>query len=676
MSETQHHLQPRALAPRRLEQSETLQTLNQWRGVLLNYFRRCQYNSYFLRSGLTWDTSVNHGFVAPETTGLKRSAAVLAEDLDGLFDSIASYLPFDYIADKLKTETTCMTDVWNIIYEVYDAEVSTTHYLDYATMSRNPQETYRNYYNRLVGFVRQHLPKSAITAEGVTSPRAGEVMSIALLDSIAIHWLLSIDRQLINIVKTEFSSQLKTKRLSQMIKPIATNIDELLARYGNRDTVSPIHINDTESPRTVHSTARPDSQSVDMLVSRIQKLEHKVKYNNFPNKYRSSNSSRDFKKEKNYCIHCSILNKQLGANLNTNHDSQSCSRKKVSISVIESIGENNSPTDNTSDTDEGDKISMMPSSNRLLQIDNSVADSPVPNNQSCENSSNTNTVNEPLAHNLKLNNNSGVNNIISDKTQKLSSSDAVNMYPSSLIPAILALQSSTIAWDSIHKAKSPKISCTFNNIKFPLLIDSGAEINVMDEDFVIKAGIGMLEASELAQAANRLPLEIIGQTSHPVTISCDTEEGSKPINLGIVLVVRKLGIPCLLGEPGKLNNNIICLPQRKIVILAGNQDVHHAPYLTDKDRYNLARVSKTVTLQPGEQLLYSLPSNLCSISHVAVTPRLAALAWLKPAIHETTKGSIYLTNSSSEPVKLSKSDHIADIRDTSIFSLETKPSPS
>ena len=127
-------MQPRALAPRRLEQSETLQTLNQWRGVLLNYFRRCQYNSYFLRSGLTWDTSVNHGFVAPETTGLKRSAAVLAEDLDGLFDSIASYLPFDYIADKLKTETTCMTDVWNIIYEVYDAEVSTTHYLDYATM--------------------------------------------------------------------------------------------------------------------------------------------------------------------------------------------------------------------------------------------------------------------------------------------------------------------------------------------------------------------------------------------------------------------------------------------------------------------------------------------------------------------------------------------------------------
>ena len=92
-------------------------------------------------------------------------------------------------------------------------------------------------------------------------------MSIALLDSIAIHWLLSIDRQLINIVKTEFSSELKTKRLSQMIKPIATNIDELLARYGNRDTVSPIHINDTESPRTVHSTARPDSQLVDMLVS-------------------------------------------------------------------------------------------------------------------------------------------------------------------------------------------------------------------------------------------------------------------------------------------------------------------------------------------------------------------------------------------------------------------------
>ena len=158
------HNQPRALAPRRLEQQETLQNLNHWRGVLLNYFRRCQYYSYFLQPGLTWRLTGNRGFTA-ELTGLKRSPEILKADLEGFLECIANYLPFDYVANKLKTQATSMTDVWNIIYEIYDAELNTTHYLDYATMRREPQETYRNFFNRLVGFVQQHLPQSEISAE-------------------------------------------------------------------------------------------------------------------------------------------------------------------------------------------------------------------------------------------------------------------------------------------------------------------------------------------------------------------------------------------------------------------------------------------------------------------------------------------------------------------------------
>ena len=47
MSESTH-TQPKALAPRKLEQTETLQTLNHWRSVLKNYYRRCQFYGYFL----------------------------------------------------------------------------------------------------------------------------------------------------------------------------------------------------------------------------------------------------------------------------------------------------------------------------------------------------------------------------------------------------------------------------------------------------------------------------------------------------------------------------------------------------------------------------------------------------------------------------------------------------
>ena len=123
---------PRALAPRRLEQQETLQNLNHWRGVLQNFYRRCQYYSHFLTPNLRWGPSEDRGF-RTETTGLKRSAEVLASDLDGFLESITSYLPFDYVSDSLKTRARCMKDVWDIIYEIYDAELDTNHYLDYAT---------------------------------------------------------------------------------------------------------------------------------------------------------------------------------------------------------------------------------------------------------------------------------------------------------------------------------------------------------------------------------------------------------------------------------------------------------------------------------------------------------------------------------------------------------------
>ena len=228
MSENSHQ-QPRALAPRKLEQTETLQSLNHWRNVVKNYFRRCQFYSYFLTPGLTWDNTNTRGFVN-ETSGLKRTATLLASDLEGFLSTIGTYLPFDYVTEKLIDESTSLDSVWSIIYEIYDAEMVTTNYLDYASMQRETGETYRNFFNRLVGFTKQHLPRSRVTVEGVVAPEGGEQLTVALLDSIAIHWLLSIDKRLISIVKTEFASELKTKRLSEMVKPIATTIDELLSR--------------------------------------------------------------------------------------------------------------------------------------------------------------------------------------------------------------------------------------------------------------------------------------------------------------------------------------------------------------------------------------------------------------------------------------------------------------
>ena len=208
--------------------------------MIHNFYRKCPFYSYFLAPGISWSQDENRGFTTPEITGLKRSPEMLASDLDGFLSSIASYLPFDYIADKLIAQSTDMKSVWAILYEIYDAEITTTHYLDYATMVKTPEETYRNFHNRLVGFVRQHLPTEQVSSEGVTCPPTGEKLTIGLLDAITVHWLLAIDKRLISIIKTEFATQLKTHRLCQLVKSIAPTIDDLLSRYNSKEIVSSV----------------------------------------------------------------------------------------------------------------------------------------------------------------------------------------------------------------------------------------------------------------------------------------------------------------------------------------------------------------------------------------------------------------------------------------------------
>ena len=140
-------------------------------------------------------------------------------------------------------------------------------------MSRQEGETHRNYFNRLVGFTRQHLPKHQVTAEGVTSPAVGESLTVALLDSIAVHWLLLIDRRLISNVRTEFASELKTKRLCEMIKPIATTVDDLLLRYDKSDQV--VSIKTSVKPPAIYQDPEP---SMSTIVRRLERLKTKSRF--------------------------------------------------------------------------------------------------------------------------------------------------------------------------------------------------------------------------------------------------------------------------------------------------------------------------------------------------------------------------------------------------------------
>ena len=346
--------QPRALQPRRLDNQESLQSLNHWRSVFRNFYRRCPYYGLFLLPSTTWDSSHNRGFTTEESTGLKRDVETLAADLEGFLDCLGSYCPFDYVGEKLKNESTSISSVWDILYEIYDLEITTSNFLDYALMRKEPDESYRSYFNRLVGFVRKHLPKTEIKAEGITSQTTGETLSISLLDTIAIHWLITIDKKLVNIVKTEFASELKTKRLCQMVKVIDPNIDDLLTRYNTKDQISLVKVKTEPYSNSVQQISQPPAE-MSSLIQRIERLE-----TTFNNKNFNKNAGRS--RKNNQCTQCLFINKKLGSSLKTNHPSYMCRKQAISISLLEledNSVESESPLQ-SSDNDEGSTLSSLP----------------------------------------------------------------------------------------------------------------------------------------------------------------------------------------------------------------------------------------------------------------------------------------------------------------------------
>ena len=582
--------QPRALAPRRLDHQESLQSLNQWKAVFRNYYRRCHYYGYFMLPNVTWNTGPNRGFNTPEPTGLKRDPATLAADLEGFLECIGSFLPFDYVGEKLKAESSSIKSVWDILYELYDVELSTTNFMDYALMKREPEETYRSFYNRLVGFMRQHLPTEAVSVEGISAPTTGENLTVALLDSIAIHWLLSIDPRLVGIVKTEYATELKSLRLSQMVKTISKSIDELLARYGVKEQIAAV-THSSLQPRS------PDNESlgpkdISALIQRVQKLE--LNAQKFPRKQNA------WSKRQNQCSHCAFINKELNSNLRTDHSAGSCPKRNVSISLLESMGSTADPINdqNSLSEYEGDLNINTQLHTTSLQTD-FIPDVPVQNSTS---QTSVNALLDSLTCDPSYKFNGAINStqlVVSDtkpnhqlldsyashvnenKSPEQDSSQTGKNEACDTIDNFAVLASlpapSQYPWAQIDKSDSPRIKCQWHTAVFSALIDSGAEVNALDRDFVSSLKIGITKSKESACAANKLPLDICGQTTEPVIIKCFTDSGHIMLNLGIVLVIANLGACCLLGEPAKQRNNIVCLPKHKIIVISNGGEVHYAP---------------------------------------------------------------------------------------------------
>ena len=174
-------------------------------------------------------TAKHWGFAAKTAeTSLKRTQAEMKLDCLMFLETLASYLPDDYLVEKITKNTGSLADVWKVINSYFGVMLSSDTFRELAKMSKKKEETYRQFYLRMEGFVSKHLTKANIKVEDVTAPATGDILTISLKNVLVIMWMTKIHPRLVGFVKVDFTKELKAGW--ELIELMGSIADFCLAR--------------------------------------------------------------------------------------------------------------------------------------------------------------------------------------------------------------------------------------------------------------------------------------------------------------------------------------------------------------------------------------------------------------------------------------------------------------
>ena len=318
--------------PRQLTSSETLDTLTHWKSHVRNYFRRDDGMKEFFARTATWAPSrTNYGFVGDD-------AAIKADNLESLLDTIAGFMPGPYLTNQITGQTKCIDDVFRLIWRHYDVDPTPSTFLDFNNLNLEKDERYIDLFYRMVYHSEQHLVKAGTQVENQVVS-VSESISHSHKNLIALNWLQTINKNLVNIVKLEKSNELKNgSQLHVMVHDIAKNIDEWLKRHGH-DSKSKIlpEVNTDSQVRYVYNdsyTHRGTTRGRSMGRGRY----HSRGSSNFRGANRSAGDP--------FCPGCNYLSKELQLNVEYKHFPSQCPRKKSVLRLL-SIEESNLEEEDT-----------------------------------------------------------------------------------------------------------------------------------------------------------------------------------------------------------------------------------------------------------------------------------------------------------------------------------------
>ena len=162
-------------------------------------------------------------------------------------------------------------------------------------------------------------------------------------------------------------------------------------------------------------------------------------------------------------------------------------------------------------------------------------------------------------------------------------------------------------------------------------------------------------------------MQLAGQTKEVVSVRIKHVGFPIVLHLGKLIVVKNLGVELLLGEPAKIDNEIVTIPHKQLVEVTNMKGARiKLPYITKEESsdgkvFRCKSASQEV-LYPKMSLKIKMPCHLGHVKFVAVTPKNPSKhKWLQPQVLEiSNEGCINIVNSSDETVLISKLEHFAD----------------
>ena len=160
-------------------------------------------------------------------------------------------------------------------------------------------------------------------------------------------------------------------------------------------------------------------------------------------------------------------------------------------------------------------------------------------------------------------------------------------------------------------------------------------------------------------------MTVTGQTLKNVVLTIPKDDTLIKWDLSKCVVVDNLGVDVLVGEPGKIDNNIVTKSNLKVIETKDvSGDEVEIPYFKKKDEARfICRAIKAETLFPGDSISLQVPPHLQNESQVALAPiRENELNFVNPKIVAVDSNkTIRIVNESPNPVRLKKNSTIADI---------------